>query len=469
MEEKSKYENLTAKEKSSWLRIKPDEIKQIENSSKQYINFLNTCKTERESVKYFYENSKTNNFIDLEEFIKGDTTKNKKVVKVNRNKSIAMAVIGSKPITDGISIICAHIDAPRLDLKQNPLFEDGNLAYLKTHYYGGIKKYHWLNIPLAIHGKITLLSGKQIDIKIGEDESDPIFIIPDLLPHLSKKITEKTVTDAFPAENLNLILGHIPVDDKEKESVKINILKALNQKYGIVESDFNSAELEIVPALKAREAGLDRSFIAGYGQDDRMSSFCAFQAIMELKNPERTSIVLFIDKEEIGSEGNSSIQSKFFEIFLGDIIEKLNGNYNEKMLKMALYNAFGISSDVDVAYDPNYKDVFDVRNVSKIGNGIVLVKYTGHGGKYGANDANSEYVGKIRKIFTDNEVFFQFGSLGKVDEGGGGTISKFLANYGMEIIDAGPPVLGMHSPYELSSKIDLYQTIKAYQVFFHKI
>lgn len=470
MEEKSKYANLISKEKSSWLKIRKDDIKTIEADSKDYINFLNNCKTERECVDYFHKKSRKKGFIELDDFLQAKTpAAHSRIVKINKHKSIVLAVLGKKPIEKGINIICAHIDSPRLDLKQNPLYEDGEIAYLKTHYYGGIKKYHWLNIPLAIHGIITTIKGKQVNVKIGEEDTDPVFVIPDLLPHLSKKIIQKKVTDAFPAENLNLILGNIPVAEKEKEAVKKNILKILNQKYGIIESDFNSAELEIVPALKSREAGLDRSFIAGYGQDDRISSYCAFRSIMDLKDPDRTSIVLLIDKEEIGSEGNSSIQSKFFELFLSELIEKLNKKYNEKMLKQALYNSYGISSDVDVAYDPNYKDMFDIRNVSKIGHGIVMVKYTGHGGKYGANDANAEYVGRLRKIFTDNNIMFQFGSLGKVDEGGAGTISKFLANYGMEIIDVGPPVLGMHSPYELASKVDLYQTIKAFKVFLNKI
>ncbi len=467
MVKKGKYAYLSEKEKSGWLQIKKEEKKLLEAFSKPYLDFLNTAKTERESVEYFHSLAKKNNFIDLINFqtLKSGF-KGKKIVHVNKNKSIILSIIGKEPIEKGINIICGHIDSPRLDLKQNPLYEDTGLGFLKTHYYGGIKKFHWLNIPLAIHGVITRLDGKTINIRIGEDKDDPVFIIPDLLPHLSGKLNKKKVSDAFPAENLNLITGNIPLDDAdEKEGVKINILKILNRKYGIVEQDFNSAELEAVPAIKAREAGIDRSFIAGYGQDDRLCSFCAAQSIMEISNPIRTTVVLLIDKEEIGSEGSSSIQSRFFELFLSEIINKLDPSYNETMLKKCLYNSYGISSDVEVGFDPNYKDVFDIRNTAKIGNGIALTKYTGHGGKYHASDANAEYVGKIRKLFKENNIIFQIGTIGKVDEGGGGTIARFLANYGMEIIDAGAPVLGMHSPYELTSKLDIFQTYKAYKLF----
>lgn len=470
MAKKGKYAYLIKKERSGWLQINDEEKKHIETFNRSYLDFLNTVKTERESVEYFYDHAKKNNFIDLKKILelKSDLT-GKKIVHTNKNKNIILVVIGKAPLEQGMNIICSHIDCPRLDLKQNPLYEDTGIGFLKTHYYGGIKKFHWLNIPLAIHGKVARLDGKIINIKIGEDENDPVFIIPDLLPHLSKKLDKKKVSEAFPAENLNLLAGHIPIGEKEKESVKINILKILNQKYGIVEQDFNSAELEIVPALKARETGLDRSLIAGYGQDDRSSAYCSFQSIIQINNPQRTTIVLLIDKEEIGSEGNSSIQSGFFELLLREIIEKINGTSSEITLKKCLFNSYGISSDVDVAYDPNYKEVFDINNTAKMGNGIVLTKYTGSGGKYSASDANAEYVGKIRKLFNENDIIFQFGSLGKVDEGGGGTISKFLANYGMEIIDAGPPVLGMHSPYEIVSKLDLLQTYKAFKVFLNKM
>ncbi len=472
MAKKEKYAHLIAEEKSGWLQVKEEEKKQIEAFSKTYLNFLNTVKTERESVDFVYSRAKKNNFIDLGEFLSLKTGLiGKKIVHSTKNKSIILFITGKEPLENGLNIICGHIDCPRLDLKQNPLYEDTGLGFLKTHYYGGIKKYHWLNIPLAIHGKIVKLDGKTVNVQIGEDKDDPVFVIPDLLPHLSAKLNRKKISEAFPAENLNLIIGNIPVNDTdEKDKVKINILKILNQKYGIVEQDFNSAELEVVPALKAREAGIDKSLIAGYGQDDRSCSFCAAQSIMELSSPQRSTVVLLVDKEEIGSEGNSSIQSSFIELFLSQVIEKIgNRSYNESMLKKCLYNSFGISSDVEAAFDPNYKDVFDIRNTAKTGNGLVLTKYTGAHGKNDASDANAEYIGKIRKLFNENNIIFQFGSLGKVDEGGGGTISKFLANYGMEIIDAGIPILGMHSPYEVSSKFDLFQAYKAFKVFLNKI
>ncbi|MDD5065809.1 MAG: aminopeptidase [bacterium] len=470
MEKKSKYEKLVLKEKSAWLLMKEDEKKGLEKLSREYLDFLNQCKTERECVSYFYEAAVKKGFTEVKDFLSSGSVKpGRKIVSTNRNKNIILTVVGKRPMEEGLNIICAHMDSPRLDLKQNPLYEDTNLVFLKTHYYGGIKKFHWLNIPLAIHGRIVKINGETIDLKLGEKEEDPVFLIPDLLPHLSKKLSEKTVTDAFQAENLNLVMGHIPVDEDEKEAVKINILKMLNEQYGFDEKDFNSAELEIVPSLKAREAGFDRSFIAGYGQDDRISSFLAFQALMNTEQPDRTSVVLLIDKEEVGSEGNSSIQSKFFELFISDLLEKTGKEYSEKVLKKTLYNSYAISADVDSAFDPNYKDVFDIRNTSKIGYGLVLVKYTGHGGKYGASDANAEYMARIRKLLTDHQVIFQFGSIGKIDEGGGGTISKFLASYGMEIVDAGTPVLGMHSPYELTSKADLHEALKAFTVFFSKM
>ncbi len=466
-----KYEHLLLKEESGWLKIDKNEKILIKNFAKEYIEFLNNVKTEREAVEFIKEAAEKNGFISFKNLLKSKKVyAGQKIYAVNRNKSIILAIIGKEPLESGLNIICAHIDSPRLDLKQNPLYEDTELAYLKTHYYGGIKKYHWLNIPLAIHGKIVRLDGKVIDIKIGEKEDEPVFIIPDLLPHLSKKLKEKKISEAIPAENLNLLIGNIPISEKDqKDPVKIAILELLNKKYGIMESDFNSAEIEIVPAFKAREAGLDKSFIVGYGQDDRISSYATFKAIIETQNPQRTSIALLIDKEEIGSEGNSSIQSKFFEIFVSDLIEKISGKYYEKNLKISLAKSYGISADVDAAYDPNYKDVYDIRNTAKLGHGVIFTKYTGYGGKYDANDANAEYVGKLRKLFTENNVIFQFGELGKVDEGGGGTIAKYLANYGMEVIDCGPPVLGMHSPYELTSKFDLYQTFKGYKVFFQKI
>ncbi len=462
---------LLLKEKSGWSIIDKNEENEINKFANNYINYLNKNKTERENVNYIEKIAKENGFISLEEFINQKEIKSKKVFFNNKNKSIFLAVINFNNLENGFNIVSAHLDSPRLDLKQNPVYEDNNLAYLKTHYYGGIKKYHWLNIPLAIHGRIVKEDGGIVDIIIGEEENEPIVLIPDLLPHLSRQLSDKKIREAYKGEDLNIIIGNIPFNIKNKdikEKVKYNILSILHKKYGIKESDFQSAELEIVPALKAREAGLDRSFIAGYGHDDRSSVFALLEAIIKSNNTKRNAIALFVDKEEIGSEGNSSIQSRAIELFISEIIDKIDKNFNDKKLRKSLYNSFALSADVDAGYDPNYKDVFDIRNTGKMGNGVILTKFTGHGGKYDANDANAEYVGKIRKLFNENNIIYQFGSLGKVDEGGGGTVAKYLANLGMEIIDCGTPVLGMHSPYELISKLDLYQTYKAFYSFFTK-
>ncbi len=462
--------DLLVKEESGWLKVKNDELKKVDNFADEYIAYLNNNKTERENVNFIKKTAEDNGFVSLEEFMRSDAKSNK-IYYNNRNKSIFLAVLGDDDIENGFNIISSHIDSPRLDLKQNPVFEDTGMAFLKTHYYGGIKKFHWLNIPLAIHGRVIKLNGESVDIVIGEDENDPVVVIPDLLPHLSRKLSDKKIAEAYKGEDLNILIGNIPasVADKEiKDKVKYNILKLLNDKYGLVESDFQSAELEIVPAIKARYAGLDSSFIAGYGHDDRSSSFALLKSIIKTDKVNRNVLAVFVDKEEIGSEGNSSIQSRALEFFISEIIEKKKNSFNEKMLRKSLYNSYALSADVDAAFDPNHKEVFDVRNTGKIGNGVILTKYTGHGGKYDANDANAEYVGKVRKLFNDNNVIFQFGSLGKVDEGGGGTIAKYLANYGMEIIDCGTPVLGMHSPYEIISKLDLYQTFKAFESFFNK-
>ncbi|MBN1897437.1 MAG: aminopeptidase [Spirochaetes bacterium] len=468
---KESFDHLVMKEESGWLNLNKKDLGTIDEFARVYIDFLNRSKTEREAVDYFIEKSQEKKFLPLRDVLKLEKIPSgSKVYAINHHKNIILAVTGKDPLEDGVNIICAHIDSPRLDLKQNPLYEDTGLAFLKTHYYGGIKKYHWFNIPLSIHGKVVKLDGKIVDITIGEKDEEPVFLIPDLLPHLSRKIADKKVSDAFQAENLNLIVGNIPVTKKDqKDPVKVAIMDLLNQKYGIVEADFNSSEIEIVPAMKAREAGLDASFIAGYGQDDRISSFAAFRALLDLEKPQRTTLVFFVDKEEIGSTGNSSIQSSFLEIFISQLVEKMKGAWSEKTVRMALAQSQAISADVDVAFDPNYKEVFDNRNTAKMGQGVIITKYTGHGGKYNTSDANAEYVGKLRRLFSKNNIVFQFGEMGKVDEGGGGTIAKFLAHFGMDIIDCGPPLLGMHSPYEISSKFDLYQTYKGYNVFLEKM
>lgn len=463
---------LLQKKESGWLEFKFKDLPKLNKFSGEYIDFLNKAKTERETVAEISRIAQEFGFKAIE-----DSKTEPKIFAVNRGKSVALAVIGSDDVSTGFNIIAAHIDAPRLDIKQNPLYEykDGalysNLAFLKTHYYGGVKKYHWVNIPLALHGKIIRKDGKEINFVIGEKENDPVFVIADLLPHLSKKIQDKKIDEAIPAENLNIIVGNMAIPDRGViDRVKLAVMKILNERYGLVETDFNSAEIEAVPALRARVSGIDESMIAGYGQDDRICTYAALRAICGLKTPKKTCIAVFVDKEEIGSEGTSSIQSVFFENFVSDLVEKIKGaNCAEKTLKQILSASCAISADVEAAFDPTYREVFDERNAAKLGNGISITKYTGSGGKYAASDASAEYVGKLRKLFLDNKIVCQFSELGKVDEGGGGTIAKYLAEYGMEIIDCGVPLLGMHSTYEVSSKFDLYQTYLAYSVFFSKM
>ena len=377
-----------------------------------------------------------------------------------------MAVLGKKPLTDGIRLIASHIDAPRLDLKPNPLYEDMGLALLKTHYYGGVKKYHWVARSLALVGTVVRADGSRVDVEIGLSADDPVLTIPDLLPHLARKQMEQKASEFLPAENLNVILGSVPYEDKDADDrVKLAILEWLNQKYGITEQDFNSAEIQIVPAELARDAGLDRGLIVGYGQDDRVCAYTSCTALMETHAPEHTSVTVFFDKEEIGSEGNTGAQSRFLEIFLLDLMAMNGIDPSARNLHRTLMNSKALSADVTGAIDPTYPEVYEKRNNARLGYGINLTKYTGHGGKYMGSDANAEYVGWVRKLFTEHEVSWQAAASGKVDEGGGGTVAKFLARSGMEIIDCGPPILGMHSPAEVSSKDDVWMCYRAFTVF----
>jgi aspartyl aminopeptidase len=438
-------EKLFREQKNGWFGNKEE----IFEFSKEYINFLNTCKTERETVS----------------FVKTFFSKHSKqeLIFVNRNKNVALVRIGKE---NGMRLIAIHIDSPRIDLKQNPIFEDSNLCLFHTHYYGGIKKYQWLNIPLSLHGVIVKSDLKVIEFNIGENEDDPVFVIPDLLPHLSKKvIDDKVVKEAFDADKLNLIVGSIPFSKEEKDQIKLNILKILSETYGINEEDFISAEITLTPAFKAKDAGFDKSLIAGYGQDDRICAYASLKAFFDSKKVSQTQVVLMVDKEEIGSEGNTSAQSSFlFEV----VIEILKAKKIEPTFENIISffkNSECLSADVNGAVNPMYKEVHEKDNASYINNGVVLTKFTGHGGKYMANDANAEFVGKIRKVFNDNNVVWQTGELGKVDEGGGGTIAKYIANHNIETIDCGPALISMHSPYEISSKADLYETYKAYKAF----
>lgn len=457
-------EKLLVEHKSGWETSSEAEKKKINKFCDEYIEFLNVSKTERECVKSAKELAEQKGFKPLEKFKKlkaGD-----KVYSINRNKNIILAVIGEDTLESGLRVVGAHIDSPRLDLKPNPLYEDTGFAYLKTQYYGGIKKYQWVTMPLAMHGVVVLKNGKTVEINVGEENDDITFVITDLLPHMARKQMEKKLSEGIEGEDLNLLIGSIPFEDeKVSDKVKLNIMKILNEKYGIVESDFLSAEIEIVPAFKAKSLGFDRSMVAAYGQDDKVCSYASLRAICEIENPKKTAICLLVDKEEIGSVGNTGMEANAFETFLGEIIALKGEDKTTNILNRVYANSKMLSADVDGAFDPIYASVADRKNASYFGRGVGINKYTGGRGKGGANDANAEYVAELRKLFDDNKVAFQISELGKVDEGGGGTIAYILANKGMDVIDCGTPVLSMHSPYEVSSKFDVYMSYRAYKVF----
>ncbi|MBW1658979.1 MAG: aminopeptidase [Deltaproteobacteria bacterium] len=449
--------------KPVWDVLTQKERKTALDFSKGYKKFLDAARTEREAVREIVTMAKAKGFSET------PSKKPFKYLKINREKSIALAVIGKKPLTEGFRIVISHIDAPRLDLKQNPLYEDVDLALLRTHYYGGIKKYQWVAIPLAIHGTIIKKDGTKLNLVLGEDDKDPVFTICDLLPHLSHKTQDtKKLRDAIVGEKLTILVGSIPFPDEEaKERFKLNILDILNKRWGLVEEDFLSAEIEVVPAFKTRDVGFDESLIGGYGQDDRVCAYCSLQAILSVeKQPEWTSIALFLDKEEIGSDGNTGAKSTFLELVVSDLFRLQKKNPTSEALRQALFNAKALSADVNGAINPNYQDVHEKQNAARLGYGVCVTKFTGSGGKYNANDASAEYVGEIRRLFNENGVVWQMAELGKVDEGGGGTIAKYLAEYGMDMIDCGTVLLGMHSPFEISSKMDVYETFKAYKVFY---
>lgn len=457
-------EKLLVKRKNGWEDLSEAEKKKVLKFSDEYINFLNNGKTERECVKEAQKIAEASGFKPLEKYKKlkaGD-----KVYCINRNKNIILAVIGSEKMEDGINVVGAHLDSPRLDLKPNPLYEDTGFAYFKTQYYGGIKKYQWVTLPLAIHGVVALKNGKIVDIKIGDEEDDITFVITDLLPHMARKQMEKKAPEVIEGEALNLLIGSIPFkDEKVNEKVKLNVMKILNEKYGIIEEDFLSAELEIVPAMKAKSLGFDKSMVAGYGQDDKVCSFASLKAICEIEKPAKTAVCLLVDKEEIGSVGNTGMESLAFETFLGELFALTGEDKTPNILHRVYQNSKMLSADVDGAFDPIYASVADKRNASFFGQGVGMNKYTGGRGKSGANDANAEFIAEIRKLFDDNGVKYQISELGKVDEGGGGTIAYILANKGMDVIDCGTPVLSMHSPYEATSKFDVYMSYLAYKVF----
>ena len=456
-------EYLFNEQKCGWDSVSDARKQEIEKFCEEYMYFLNKCKTEREAAAFIKDVLEKNDFVDLKEkvvLVPGD-----KVYYINRNKTVYAAIIGAKPIEAGLNIVGSHIDSPRLDLKPNPLYEDTGLGYLKTHYYGGIKKYQWTAIPLSIHGIFVKATGEKIEVNIGEDESDPVFTITDLLPHLAKDQMERKLKDGILGEDLNLLVGSVPIgDEKIPDRVKLNILKILNDKYGIVEKDFVSSELEIVPAFKARSLGFDKSMVAGYGQDDRVCSYCNLRAILSVHNPAKTAVCIFADKEEIGSMGNTGMESQVFDTFVAELLNKTNEN-RPNLLNKVFCNSKMLSADVDAGLDPIYQSVSEKNNSGYIGYGIALNKYTGSRGKFGASDANAEFVGFIRGMLEKENIVYQFGELGKVDEGGGGTIAYILANKGVDVIDCGVPVLSMHAPYEVASKFDIFESYRTYKAF----
>ncbi|MGB6067110.1 MAG: aminopeptidase [Desulfomonilaceae bacterium] len=447
----------------AWDRFGEQEKKQVFSYTQGYRDFLNRARTERSAVESFVKVAAKNGFKDLD----APPKKVSRVFHALRGKVLAMAIIGQRPMTEGLRIITSHVDCPRLDLKPNPLYEDTGLALLKTHYYGGIKKYQWVARSLAICGTVIRGDGSVVNVEIGLDPEDPVFTIPDLLPHLSKKQMEQKASEFMPGENLNLIVGALPYEDKEaEERAKLAVLDLLARKYNITEEDFTSAELQIVPAEPARDSGLDRSLIAGYGQDDRVCAYTCFTAIMETEKPDHTAVAVFYDKEEIGSEGNTSAKSRVLEMFVMDLMHMTGLEPTSRNLNKVLFSSKALSADVNAAIDPTYPDVYEKRNSARLGYGINITKYTGSGGKYMASDANAEYAAWVRKLFNDNDIIWQAAGLGKVDEGGGGTVAKYLANAGVDIIDCGPAILGMHSPLEVSSKDDIWICHKAFKVFF---
>lgn len=459
--------------KNAWEKY-PEGKKRDEvfSFAEDYRKFISDCKTERECTSAVYKDAVAHGYKDLDELIKNKTAvkAGDRIVADNMGKGVALFNIGKKSIEDGMNILGAHIDSPRMDLKQVPLYEDTEMALLDTHYYGGIKKYQWVTLPLALHGVICKKDGTTVKVNIGDKPGDPVVGVSDLLIHLSGDQMSKKASEVIEGENLDVLIGSIPGPEKDendkdiKDRVKTNILNILSKEYKVDEDDFLSAEIEVVPAGEARDYGLDRSMIMGYGHDDRVCAYPSYRAMLEVDDPEYTSVCLLVDKEEIGSVGASGMQSRFFENCVAEVMN-LAGEYTELAVRRAMKNSKVLSSDVSAAFDPNYPSVMEKKNSAYFGKGLVFNKYTGARGKSGSNDANAEYVAKLRKIMDDNEVSFQTSELGRVDVGGGGTIAYILANYDMNVIDSGVPVLNMHAPWEIISKVDLYEALKGYIAF----
>ena len=466
LENKTKCEAEKLKEtlfmkKNSSMQLDESQLAAADTFCEGYKVFLDVAKTEREAVDCAVSMAQNAGFCEFDfnkKYKPGD-----KIYYVNRGKSVIFAIIGKNGVRDGAKIAVAHVDSPRLDLKPNPLFEANNLAFLKTHYYGGIKKYQWTAIPLSLHGKIIKKDGTHVNVRIGEDENDPVFCVTDLLPHLAKEQMSKTLQKAIDAENLNILVGSRPFkSDKGSELVKLNIMKILNEKYGIIESDFLSAELELVPAFKASDVGFDKSMVGAYGHDDRVCAYPSLMAILDCKEiPENTIITILADKEETGSDGNTGMKSAFFKYFIEDLAAMDNVVYRHALTKSKC-----LSADVNAAFDPNYSSVFDSTNSCFLNNGVVITKYTGSGGKFGTSDASAEFMAYVRNFLDKNNIIWQTGELGKVDAGGGGTIAKYIANLDVNVVDLGVPVLSMHAPFEIVSKLDVFMAYKAISAFF---
>ncbi|UER67545.1 aminopeptidase [Borrelia sp. BU AG58] len=455
------------RKQNPWISLNEVEKSKILDFSEQYKNFLSTIKTEREAVHYAEQRAKEKGFTcscEKKELKAGD-----KVFYTCRGKNIALVFVGREPVENGMNFIVSHTDSPRLDAKPSPITEEKEFALIKTNYYGGIKKYQWLSIPLSIRGVVFLKNEDKVEINIGDNEDDPVFVIPDILPHLDRKVQrDKKSEEIIEGENLKIIIGSLPIETEEKEKVKLAILDLINKKYKIEEEDFISAEIEIVPAGKARDVGLDGALIGGYGQDDRVCVYTSLKAILDLEEtPNRTSVCFLVDKEEIGSTGSTGLNSRYLEYFVSDILFKLESSkYNDLLVQRALWNSKSISADVCGAINPLFHSVHDEQNAPKIGYGIPIMKYTGNGGKYMASDADAELVLYVRNILNRNNIAWQVATLGKVEEGGGGTVAKFLAHYGIRTIDMGPGVISMHSPFEITSKFDVYTSYMAYKAFF---
>lgn len=464
--------------KTAWDIYNEDGRKDVFNFAEDYRRFISECKTERECVKKTVELAKKAGYRDLNEYIceKKELRAGDKVYAVNKDKAIVLFVIGKQSVEDGMNILGAHIDSPRLDIKQNPLYEDTGLVLMDTHYYGGIKKYQWVTIPMAIHGVVALKSGEVVEVTIGEKEDDPVVGISDLLIHLAGYQMQKKADKVIEGEDLNVLVGSMPEVKKEdsdkkeesdKEAVKKAVLALLKEQYGIEEEDFQSAELCVVPAGPARDYGIDRSMILGYGHDDKVCAYPSLMAQLESEYPDRTSVCILVDKEEIGSVGATGMHSKFFENMLAEVLDRM-GQYSELALRRSLANSCMLSSDVNSAYDPNYSSVSEKKNTAYFGKGVAFIKYTGSRGKSGSNDASAEYIARLRKIMDDAGVVYQTAELGRVDAGGGGTIAYIMGNYGMDVIDSGVGVQNMHAPYEVISKVDLYEAYRSYKVFLEK-